>query len=260
MLPALTTLVALQDVETRAEDARRRVADAPARIAALDAQLAEAAAAVERAKAALAESQAARRELEKEAATAQQKVSKYKDQLMEAKDNRQFHALQHEIATFTAEVQRIEEQVLVRMLESDELTATLKAAETRLAAERKQVAAQRTAIESDSAASTTSLATLKAERDALVKTIEPGLLATFETVMKGRKGTGIARAVDGLCERLPGPHPAPSLQPDPQRRADHPVRELPPHPLLRAAAETSRRRGTSARRAARDVVISAAGH
>ena len=200
MLPALTTLVALQDVETRAEDARRRVADAPARIAALDAQLAEAAAAVELAKAALADSQAARRELEKEAATAQQKVSKYKDQLMEAKDNRQFHALQHEIATFTAEVQRIEEQVLVRMLESDEFSATLKAAEARLAADKKQVAAQRTAIESESAASTTSLATLKAERDALVKTIEPSLLATFETVMKGRKGTAIARAVDGLCE------------------------------------------------------------
>ncbi len=200
MLPALTALIALQDVETRAEDARRRVADAPGRIAALDAQLAESTAAVDKAKAALADSQAARRELEKEAATAQQKVSKYKDQLMEAKDNRQFHALQHEIATFTTEVQRIEEQVLVRMLESDELAAGLKAAEAKLTADGKQVAAQRTAIETESAASTASLSTLKAERDAIVKTLEPGLLATFESVMKGRKGVGMARAVDGLCE------------------------------------------------------------
>ena len=200
MLPALTTLIALQDVETRAEEARRRVTDAPGRIAALDAQLAEAAAAVDKAKAALADSQAARRELEKEAAIAQQKVSKYKDQLMEAKDNRQFHALQHEISTFTAEVQRIEEQVLVRMLESDELTATLKAAEGKLAAEKKQVAAQRAAIESESSTSAAALETLKTEREALVKTVEPRLLATFETVLKGRKGVGIARAVDGLCE------------------------------------------------------------
>ena len=76
MLPALTALIALQDVETRAEEARRRVADAPGRIAALDAQLAESTAAVEKAKAVLADSQAARRELEKEAATAQQKVTK----------------------------------------------------------------------------------------------------------------------------------------------------------------------------------------
>jgi predicted nucleic acid-binding Zn-ribbon protein len=200
MLPALAALIALQDVETRAEDARRRVADAPGRIAALDSQLADAAAGVERARAALADSQTARRDMEKEAATAQQKVSKYKDQLMEAKDNRQFHALQHEIATFTAEVQRVEEQVLVRMLESDELTAALKTAEARLAADKKQVAAQKSAIESESAASTATLATLKAERDALVQTIEPRLLATFESVMKGRKGVAMARAVDGLCE------------------------------------------------------------
>ena len=200
MLPALTALLALQSVETRAEDARRRVADAPARIGTLDAQLADATAALERARTALTESQAARRELEKEAAAAQQKVSKYKDQLMEAKDNRQFHALQHEIATFTTEVQRIEEQVLVRMLEGDELGATVKAGEATLAADKKRIATQKAEIEAEAAALTASLTTLQAERAELIKTIEPRLLATFETVLKGRKGTAMARAVDGLCE------------------------------------------------------------
>lgn len=200
MLPALTALLALQSVETRAEDARRRVADAPARIGTLDAQLADTTAALERARTALTESQAARRELEKEAAAAQQKVSKYKDQLMEAKDNRQFHALQHEIATFTTEVQRIEEQVLVRMLEGDELGATVKAGEATLAADQKRIAAQKSEIETEAAALTASLTTLQAERAELIKTIEPRLLATFETVLKGRKGTAMARAVDGLCE------------------------------------------------------------
>jgi predicted nucleic acid-binding Zn-ribbon protein len=200
MLPALTALLALQSVETRAEDARRRVADAPARIAALDAQLAEATAALERAKTALAESQAARREFEKDAATAQQKVSKYKEQLMQAKDNKQFHALQHEIATFSEEVQRVEGLVLERMLEGDELGAALKAAEGKVAADKKRIAAEKSAIETEAAALTTSLTALQAERAELVKTIEPRLLATFETVLKGRKGTAVARAVDGLCE------------------------------------------------------------
>lgn len=199
MLPTLTSLVALQDLETRAEDARRRVADAPGRVAALDAQLAEAATALDRAKAALAESQAAKRELEKEAAAAQQKVSKYKEQLMQAKDNKQFHALQHEIATFSTEVQRVEELELVRMLEGDELTAAVKAAEAKLAADKKSVAAQKAAIESESTTLTASLSVIQAERAALVKTIEPRLLATFETVLKGRKGVAMAQAVEGLC-------------------------------------------------------------
>jgi predicted nucleic acid-binding Zn-ribbon protein len=200
MLPALNSLLALQTVETRAEDARRRIADAPVRIQALDAQLAEATAMLERAKAALAESQAARRENEKDAAVAQQKVSKYKEQLMQAKDNKQFHALQHEIATFSEEVQRVEGLVLERMLEGDELGAALKAAEAKVAADKKRIAAEKSALENEAAALSASLTALQSERAELVKTIEPRLLATFETVLKGRKGLAVARAVDGLCE------------------------------------------------------------
>jgi len=200
MLPAITSLLALQDLETRAEDARKRLADAPVRVAALDAQLADAEQVLEKAKAALAGSRAAKQELEKEASVAQQRVSKYKEQLMQAKDNKQFHALQHEIATFSAEVDRIEGIELERMLEIDEHTAVVKAAETKLAAGKKSVAAEKAAIAADAAAVKDTLAELLADRATLVKTIEPRLLATFEQVAKGRKGIGIARVVDGLCQ------------------------------------------------------------
>lgn len=199
MLPAITSLLALQDLETRAEDARRRLADAPVRISALDAKLAEATQALDTAKAALAQSRAAKQDLEKEASVAQQRVSKYKEQLMQAKDNKQFHALQHEITTFSSEVDRIEGIELERMLEIDERAAVVKAAETRLAADKKSVAAEKSAIITDVATVKDTLAELLAARAELVKTIESRLLATFEMVAKGRKGIGIARVVDGLC-------------------------------------------------------------
>jgi len=86
------------------------------------------------------------------------------------------------------------------MLEGDELAAVVKAAEAKVAAEKKRVAAEKTAIEADSATVTTELAALQAARAELVKTIEGRLLTTYETVAKGRKGIGIARVVDGLCE------------------------------------------------------------
>ena len=200
MLPALDALIALQALDTRAEAARRRLADAPVRVAALDATLAGATQALDKAKASLAESQAARRELEREASAAEQKVSKYKDQLMQAKDNKQFHALQHEIATFSAEQQRVEELEIGRMLEIDERTAVVKAAEATLAAEKTRVANEKRAIEAEAAAASAELATLLAERAEVAKTIDGRLLATYETVAKQRKGTGIARVVDGLCE------------------------------------------------------------
>ncbi|MEZ5291349.1 MAG: C4-type zinc ribbon domain-containing protein [Vicinamibacterales bacterium] len=200
MLPALASLVALQDVASRAEDARRRIADAPGRIEALNDQLAAATRALDDAKAALAASQAARRDLEKEAAVAQQRVSKYKDQLMEAKDNRQYHALQHEIATFGEEVSRVEGQIIERMVEADELGAKVKAAEAGLAKDKQSVAAQKSAIEAEAATLTASLAGLTAERESIGRDLPPAQLSTFDTLFKARKGLALAKVVDGLCE------------------------------------------------------------
>ena len=85
------------------------------------------------------------------------------------------------------------------MLEGDELGAAVKAAEATLAGDKKSVAAEKSAIEADAIAVQSALDALTAERSALVKTIEPSALATFERVAKGRNGIGLARAVDGLC-------------------------------------------------------------
>lgn len=200
MLPALTSLIALQDVAARAEDAKKRIGDAPARIQALDQQLAGTTATLETAKAALAASLTARRALESENGVAQQRVSKYKDQLNDAKDNRQFHALQHEIATFSTEVQRIEGLIIEKMVEGDELSATVKAAEAALATVKQSVAAQKAAIEQEVATLKGSLDGLLAERTAIAAAIPPGTLSTFETLFKARKNIAIAKVTDGLCE------------------------------------------------------------
>ncbi len=200
MLPALTSLIALQDVSARAEDARRRIAEAPGRIQALDQQLAGALLALDTAKATLTESLTARRGLEGENGVAQQKVSKYKDQLMEAKDNRQFHALQHEIATFGAEVQRIEGLIIEKMVEGDELTAKVKAAETALTNDKKSVAAQKSAIEADVTTLKTSLDSLSAERTRIAATVPAPILTMFETYFRARKNVALSKVVDGLCE------------------------------------------------------------
>lgn len=200
MLPALTSLIALQDVSARAEDARRRIAEAPGRIQALDQQLAGALKALDDAKAALTATQTARRGLESECGVAQQKVSKYKDQLMEAKDNRQFHALQHEIATFSEEVQRIEGLIIEKMLAIDEQTATVKAAEATLAKDKQSVAAQKTAIDAEVAALKQSLDALVTERATIAAGVPKAVLSTFDTVFKARKNLAVVKVIDGLCE------------------------------------------------------------
>lgn len=199
MLADLERLIRLQDAESTAADARQRIADAPARIAALDAKLDAARAAVVAAKQALAVNQAARRDLEKAGAIAQQRVSKYKDQLMDAKTNREYHALQHEIATFSDEVQRIETALLEKMLEADELTAALKAAEATLVSETKALGDERKAIEQEARDLDAVVSAMAGERAALVKALPAPIVATFDTVLKARRGLAVSKVEGGLC-------------------------------------------------------------
>jgi predicted nucleic acid-binding Zn-ribbon protein len=199
MAPELQHLIRLQEIETKAADARRRLAEAPERIAALDAALAAARGAVEQAKQALADNQAARRLIEKDLAVVQQRQSKYKDQLMEVKTNREYHAMQTEIATANAEVGKLEERILVGMMEADDLTARLRSAEQAMAAEETRVGAERAAIESEAAGMESLAATLAREREAVVSALPRPLIELFDRISKGRHGLAVVAARDERC-------------------------------------------------------------
>jgi predicted nucleic acid-binding Zn-ribbon protein len=199
MLPDLERLIQLQDIETRAAAARKRIADAPVEIAALDARLTASQDAVAAARQAQADNQAARRTLDKDVTAAQQRLGKYKEQLMEVKTNIEYHAMQHQIEAATVEVARIEEQILVNMLQADETAAALKGAEARLKADEAALAKERAAIQADAAEQETVLAACERDRAALVAEIHRAHVDLFERVFKARQGIAVAQAVNGHC-------------------------------------------------------------
>src|ERR1700752_908350 len=143
MSPDLEHLVELQNLETAIEEAKRRIAAHPQRVADADARLAEAKEAVEAVKQRLKASQEVRRDAEKEAATYQGRLSKFKDQLSAVKTNREYQAMQHEIETAQKELGVVEERVLERMMEADALSVDIKKAEQMLAGEQKEVEAEK---------------------------------------------------------------------------------------------------------------------
>src|SRR5678816_1718440 len=143
MSPDLQQLIDLQNLETAIEEARRRIAAHPQRIADADARLAHAKDALESARQRLKASQEARREQEREAATFQSRLSKFKDQLSAVKTNREYQAMQLEIETAQKELGIVEERVLERMMEGDALSAEVKKAEQALAAQQKEVEAEK---------------------------------------------------------------------------------------------------------------------
>jgi predicted nucleic acid-binding Zn-ribbon protein len=84
-------------------------------------------------------------------------------------------------------------------MESDELNAAVKKSETELKAAEKDVAAERSVLDTEMVGLQTEIRRTTAEREKLVAEIDRHVLAIFETTAKGRKGVAVAEAKDGLC-------------------------------------------------------------
>jgi uncharacterized protein len=199
MHPDLDRLVRLQQIETFTDGARRRIAELPERITALDARLMAAQAAVDGTRSRLSANQAARRDLDRDLATVQGRLAKFKDQLMEVKTNREYQAMQKEIEVAQSEVRRIEDRILESMLEADEIAEEIRGAEAAAAAERQAVGAERRKLEDEAAGLQVELDRVSGTRQALIAELAPDLLALFEHVSKGRRGIAVAEARDGHC-------------------------------------------------------------
>jgi predicted nucleic acid-binding Zn-ribbon protein len=200
MSPDLQRLIKLQQLESTIADARATIAAHPQRLADADARLNETKNAVEAAKARLKENQEARRGLEKDVALYQGRLTKFKDQLSLVKTNKEYQAMQHEIATAQSDLGAVEEKVLERMLEADVIAADAKRADAALAARQKEIDAEKKELAQELGAVETSLAQATEARAALVKNLEPRLIALFEQVARVRKGVAISCATrDGLC-------------------------------------------------------------
>jgi uncharacterized protein len=200
MSPDLQRLIKLQQLATAIADAKSGIAAYPQRLDGADARLTEATQLLEVARQRLKDSQDARRALEKDAAIFQGRLTKFKDQLSAVKTNREFTAIQHEIATAQKELGTAEERVLERMMEADALGSDVKQAETVLASLRKAIDAEKKSLAEELAASEAALKEAADARAALIKDLEPRLIAIFEQVAKVRKGVALSSATrDGLC-------------------------------------------------------------
>jgi len=197
--PDLQHLIRLQQLDTEIESARRRIADIPGIQQALDEKLAEQTATVASVKQRLAESQTARRDIEKDVASIQTRLSKYKDQLMEVKTNKEYQTMQKEIATAEESVRSLEDRILDRMEEADVLSRELKLAEAELKRQQADLAREHQALQEEAAALERGADQRSATRAALAKELSPAALALFEHVSRQRKGLAVAEARNGHC-------------------------------------------------------------
>jgi predicted nucleic acid-binding Zn-ribbon protein len=195
----LERLIALQTLDTTADAARKKLAGESEHEQALESRLEAARQHVAAAKEQLTANKNARAALEKDVAVQQGRLSKFRDTAMAVKTNQEYHAVQHEITFAQGEIKKIEDAILERMMESDELTAALKTAEAQLAAETKAIEADRRAVKAQHAEMEAALERIAVERAALIAGLNKDVLATFEAVSRKRNGVAMSEARGGIC-------------------------------------------------------------
>jgi len=198
MNPDLQHLIQLQRLETERDNARRGIDAMPSRREAIEARVTEAQARVAAVREQGAGNQAARRSIEKDLSVVQGRLTKFKDQLMEVKTNKEYLAMQHEIATADGEVKRLEDLLLERMMDADEISGALKQAEADLASARAQAQRDSEALAAEHAALERALGDTQRQRDELASGMPAEVVVMFDQI-RAKRGTAVVEARDGHC-------------------------------------------------------------
>jgi predicted nucleic acid-binding Zn-ribbon protein len=195
----LKTVIELHQLDSRIAELTAQIEALPSEIQTLEAQLSEFIHAHEDRKQRLAQNHKERRDLESEIQVIQARISKHKDQLYEVKTNEQYRAMLKEIEGEEANVRRIEDQLLEKMLEAEELEKLIKEAASRLDSEKARVAAEVQRLQTLRQADEEERDRLLAQRQQDETTLPPEILELYERVRKARRGLALAEARDGCC-------------------------------------------------------------
>ena len=118
---------------------------------------------------------------------------------MDVKTNKELWAIQSQISTAENEIQTLEEQILERMLDGDELAEELTKAKTAIELEQNEVSKERDRLEKERSQLQAQIDQHATDRLALVAEIPGPAIALFDTLSRGRKGIAVGEAGDGRC-------------------------------------------------------------
>ena len=199
MHPDLKTAIELQQVDQRVAELTSQIEALPSQIQNLQAQLHDFIHAHEERKQRLGANHKERRDLDAEIQSIQTKISRHKDQLYQVKTNEQFKAMKHEIEVEEENIRKIEDQILEKMMEAEQLEKLVKDAASRLDGEKARVAAAIQQLESERQADIEEQDELQTRREELSHALSDAVRELYERVRGARRGVAVAEVRDGCC-------------------------------------------------------------
>jgi uncharacterized protein len=109
-------------------------------------------------------------------------------------------AIQSELANLRQRKSRVEDDVLAQMERREDLEGRLPQLEAQLQEARDRLGEIEAASERELEEIAEGLASRRSEREAVVSSVDGELLDLYEDLRSAKKGVGVARLVDGVCQ------------------------------------------------------------
>jgi len=197
--PDLRNLVALQDLELKIAVLHKQVSDIPNTTQSLESEQKRIKAAHEERVAHSKELGNRRRTLEGQVDLLRTKLSRFKDQLMAVKTNKEYTAMLHEIQTAEGQIRDEEDKILEVMEEMEGQTAELKQAEQVMLKQSAEFQESIRKAQESTPLLEAELSRMREEKTSLESMINRELLSQYRRIAVVRKGVALAEAKDELC-------------------------------------------------------------
>jgi uncharacterized protein len=199
MTPELQAVLKLQSLDARAAALQKEIESLPKQIAEIEKKLDAHTRKLDVDRNVMAGNQKERKRLEDDIKVHEQKISKLRDQMLQAKTNDQYRAFQNEIGYCETEIRKSEDRILDLMGEAEPLENNAKTAEAALKEEKAKVEAEKQRAEKRTTEDKEFLRQALEERKVVSAAISPQLLSHYERIRKRWHGVVIADATDGRC-------------------------------------------------------------
>jgi len=200
MLQDLALALRLQALDRKIVGLENEIATLPKHIAEIERKLESHTRRLEADRAALTANQRERKKLEGDIQVQEQKISKLRDQTLQAKTNEQYRAFQNEISYAEGEIRKAEDRILDLMEQSEPLEKNVKAAEIDLKAQQQHVEAEKKNARERTAIDKQELQRTQTERQAIVAEMTPSFYTEYERIRKKTRNHPIADATEGRCD------------------------------------------------------------
>jgi hypothetical protein len=191
-------LVRLQETDLKIRAMEKELADIPARKQLEQTRLEEHQKQLAARTDALKHAQADLKKLELDVESFREKIRKLRQQQLELKTNKEFQAVETEVATIERQITGVDDQQLVVMDRIEQLRAEVKERETALAAEDAAVKRDLAAWDLRATELARAVAAEKTVRAELAKAVEPAWLASYTRIFE-KKDRALVPVEEGVC-------------------------------------------------------------